>query len=57
MLFRSVQEAVIAFVMDDETHGPNNTNKLPADIAKDLSKKSTIANPEQQRKTMKLVAP
>jgi hypothetical protein len=52
-----VQEAVIAFVMNDETPGPNNTNKLPVGIAKDLSKKSTIVNPEQQRKTMKLVGP
>jgi len=50
-----VQEAVIAFVMNSEAPQPSEANKVPSAPLKDLSKKSTIANPEQQRKTMKLV--
>lgn len=50
-----VQEAVIAFVMNGEAPETIEAKKVSSRPLKDLSKKSTIANPEQQRKTMKLV--
>jgi integrase len=50
-----VQEAVIAFVMNGEAPETIEAKEVPIRPSKDLSKKSTNANPEQQRKTMKLV--
>jgi hypothetical protein len=50
-----VQEAVIAFVMNSEAPEPSEANEVPSVPLKDLSENSTIANPEQQRKTIKLV--
>jgi integrase len=51
-----VQEAVIAFIMNSEAQETSET-EMPSVPLKDLSEKSTIANPEQQRKTMRLVGP
>ena len=50
-----VQEAVSAFVMNSEAPEPREANEVRIVPLKDLSEKSTLANPEQQRKTMKLV--
>ena len=50
-----VQEAVITFVMNIEVPAPSEANEVPTGPLKHVSEKSTIFNPDRQRKTMKIV--